>query len=85
LITVKITMCSRGSPKDLAILHSLSDDVYRKWVKVLNIRRSAGITPDQEIPEEVEVDTFVQEGPSNCLTFNSSQALFPLKLPSLVT
>jgi ribonuclease P/MRP protein subunit POP1 len=59
LITVKITMCSRGSPKDLAILHSLPDDVYRKWEKVLNIRRAAGITHEQEIPEEAEVDAFV--------------------------
>jgi ribonuclease P/MRP protein subunit POP1 len=85
LITVKITMCSRGSPKDLAILHSLSDDVYRKWERVLNVRRSAGITHEQEIPEENEVDAFVQEEPSHCLTdLNSSQALFPLKLPPLV-
>lgn len=71
LITVKITICSRGSPKDLAILHSLPDDVYRKWEKVFNIRRSAGITHEQEIPEETEVDAFVQ-GPNHCLTFNSS-------------
>lgn len=85
LITVKITMCSRGSPKDLAILHSLSDGVYRKWEKVLNIRRSAGVTHEQEIPEETEVDPFVQEEPGHYLTdFNSSQAPFPLKLPPLV-
>ena len=64
LITVKITMCSRGSPKDLAILHSLSDDVYKKWEKILNLRRSAGIANEQEIPEETEVDTFVQEDPA---------------------
>ncbi|KIM43164.1 hypothetical protein M413DRAFT_443976 [Hebeloma cylindrosporum] len=55
LITVKITMCSRGSPKDLAILHSLSDDVYGKWEKILSIRRSAGVAHGQEIPEETEL------------------------------
>jgi ribonuclease P/MRP protein subunit POP1 len=55
LVIVKVTMCSRGSPQDLAIIHSLSDDVYKKWGRVLNARGTAGIVHGREIPEETEV------------------------------
>jgi ribonuclease P/MRP protein subunit POP1 len=61
LVIVKITMCSRGSPQDLAIIHSLSDDVYRKWEKVLNARRAGGRAQEQETQEETEVGAFAQE------------------------
>jgi len=61
LVIVKIMMCSRGSPQDLAIIHLLSDDVYRKWERVLNARGTAGIAHGWETPEESEVGALTQE------------------------
>lgn len=55
LINVKLTMCLRGSPQDLALVYILSDDVCRKWEKL--IRQQIALLPgvDEETPEENEV------------------------------
>ncbi|KAF8809561.1 POP1-domain-containing protein [Phlegmacium glaucopus] len=55
LINVKVSMCSRGAPQDLAAIYSLSDDVYRKWEKALLLRESGGISLEDDTPQEAEL------------------------------
>ncbi|KAF8158346.1 ribonucleases P/MRP protein subunit POP1-domain-containing protein [Crassisporium funariophilum] len=56
LINVKVTMCSRGAPQDLAIIHSLSDDASRKWERALQRRKLGEIALDHDdTSEETEL------------------------------
>ena len=55
LINVKISMCSRGAPQDLAAIYSLSDDLYKKWERALLLRASGGISLEVDTPQEAEV------------------------------
>ena len=55
LINVKISMCSRGAPQDLAAIYSLPDDLYKKWEKALLLRASSGISLEDDTPQEAEV------------------------------
>jgi len=57
LVNVKSSMCSRGAPQDLAAIHSLSDDVCRKWEKALLLRESGGISLEDDTPQEAEVSS----------------------------
>ena len=57
LINVKISMCSRGAPQDLAAIYSLPDDLYKKWGKALLLRASSGISLDDDTPQEAEVSS----------------------------
>ncbi|KAF8908901.1 NUC188 domain-containing protein [Gymnopilus junonius] len=52
LVNVKITMCSRGAPDDLAMVYSLSDGVAKQWERLLAQRNKGS---DLETPEELEV------------------------------
>ena len=55
LINVKISMCSRGAPQDLAAIYSLPDDLYKKWEKALLLRASGGISLEDDTSQEAEV------------------------------
>ena len=55
LINVKISMCSRGAPQDLAAIYSLPDDLYKKWGKALFLRASSGMSLEDDTPQEAEV------------------------------
>lgn len=57
LINVKISMCSKGAPQDLAAIYSLPDDLYKKWEKALLLRASGGISLEDDTPQEVEVSS----------------------------
>ena len=57
LINVKISMCSRGAPQDLAAIYSLSDDVYKKWEKAILYRTSGGVSFEDDTPQEAEVSS----------------------------
>jgi ribonuclease P/MRP protein subunit POP1 len=54
LINIKISMCSRGAPQDLAVIHALSDDLYKKWGKML---ASGGNYLQEDTPQEAEVSS----------------------------
>ena len=57
LINVKVSMCSRGAPQDLAAVYSLSDDLYKKWEKALLLRASSGISLEDDTPQEADVSS----------------------------
>ena len=57
LINVKVSMCSRGAPQDLAAIYSLSDDVCRKWEKALVLRALGRISLEDDTPQEAEVSS----------------------------
>ena len=57
LINVKISMCSRGAPEDLAAIYSLPDDLYKKWERALLLRVSGGISLEDDTPQEAEVSS----------------------------
>ena len=57
LINVKISMCSRGAPQDLAAIYSLPDDLYKKWEKALVLRASVKISLEDDTPQEAEVSS----------------------------
>lgn len=51
LINVKIKMCSRGTPEELAMIYVLSDEVVLQWEKVLHSSKAV----DDESAKEIEV------------------------------
>lgn len=55
LVSVRVKMCKRGAPDDLALIYSMTDDESKKWEKALPKRRSNGVAINEETPEEVEV------------------------------
>ncbi|KAJ3515375.1 hypothetical protein NLJ89_g1799 [Agrocybe chaxingu] len=59
LINVKIDMCSRGSPESLCMIYSFTDDLARQWSKTLHARQSAGVSIDEDSPQEAELSTKV--------------------------
>jgi len=59
LINVKVSMCSRGAPQDLAAIYSLSDDVCKKWEKALLLRALGAISLEDDTPQEAELSEFV--------------------------
>jgi len=59
LINVKVSMCPRGAPQDLAAVYSLSDDLYKKWEKALLLRASSGISLEHDTPQEADLSEIV--------------------------
>jgi ribonuclease P/MRP protein subunit POP1 len=55
LVSIRVKMCKRGAPDDLALIYSMADDELKKWEKALQKSRSNGVAIDEETPEEVEV------------------------------
>jgi len=68
LINVKISMCSRGAPQDLAAIYSLSDDLYKKWEKALLLRASGGISLEDDTPQEAELSE-ITPNPSSIIGY----------------
>ena len=54
LINVKVKMCSRGTPEELAMIYVLADETVLQWEKVLHSSRVA----DDESPKEIEVPVY---------------------------
>lgn len=54
LVNVKVTMLLRGSPKDLAMIYTLSDDMCRKWKKLMHCQKVKA-SLDDETGGEIEV------------------------------
>jgi ribonuclease P/MRP protein subunit POP1 len=56
LINVKVKMCSRGTPEDLAMIYVLPDEVVLQWEKVLC---SSKVSDDESLKElEVTISSF---------------------------
>lgn len=56
LVTVRLILCGRGAPDDMAIIYSLQDDEVKKWDQVFNQRRrSSAVVADEESLDEVRV------------------------------
>lgn len=55
LINIKITMCTKGTPEDLAMIYSLQDNIVLQWRKALHIRQSSKISVDDDMPQETIV------------------------------
>lgn len=56
LVNVKVTMCARGAPKDLAVIYAVPDYEARRWMKVYRQGKSSTKSPsEEETPEEVQV------------------------------
>lgn len=53
LVTVRLLMCGRGAPDDLAVIYQVDDDEARKWSKVFEHRKHFNLGEDS--PDEVEV------------------------------
>ncbi|KJA21170.1 hypothetical protein HYPSUDRAFT_67916 [Hypholoma sublateritium FD-334 SS-4] len=57
LVNVKLTMCLRGAPQDLAMIYSLSDSACRQWKKLIHKAQSSSI--DEEMFGEEELANIV--------------------------
>ncbi|KAF8225887.1 POP1-domain-containing protein [Tricholoma matsutake] len=55
LVSVRVTMCKRGAPDDLALIYSMADDEVKKWEKALQKARNIRVALDEETVEEVEL------------------------------
>ena len=60
LVMVRLTMCGRGAPDDLAVIYRVDDDEARKWDNVLGRKsKSFAALVNDESPDEVEVSSCV--------------------------
>lgn len=55
LVTVKITLCGRGSPEDLANIYNMDDEEVQQWVEAESQRKSAAVPLDESGDNETEV------------------------------
>ncbi|KAF9527535.1 POP1-domain-containing protein [Crepidotus variabilis] len=51
LVNIRVEMCSRGTPEDLAMVYRLDDIVVKQWQKVLRLKQPGGPS-DEDTPEE---------------------------------
>ncbi|KAG6844608.1 hypothetical protein H0H87_005542 [Tephrocybe sp. NHM501043] len=58
LLSVRIMMCKRGAPDDLAIIYRVTDDETKRWEKVLALRNARGGL-DEETEEEAQLSSIV--------------------------
>ncbi|GLB38480.1 putative POP1-domain-containing protein [Lyophyllum shimeji] len=59
LVSVRVKLCTRGAPEDLATIYSVDDNEAKRWEKVLRNSRDPKIALDEETPEEVELSEIV--------------------------
>ncbi|KAF8073840.1 NUC188 domain-containing protein [Lyophyllum atratum] len=59
LVSVRVEMCKRGDPEDLAIVYSVDDNEAKRWEEVLRNPRDPKLALDMETPEEVELSEIV--------------------------
>ena len=56
LVRVRLRMCGRGCPEDLAMLYDMDDAEAAKWVRATQARKkSVGVGAEQEVEDETEV------------------------------
>lgn len=55
LINVRLKMCSRGAPDDLAIIHSITDEQYKLWYHAVKDKQTSG---DEDSPTQDQVCCF---------------------------
>ncbi|KAG6906953.1 hypothetical protein DXG01_011213 [Tephrocybe rancida] len=56
LVSVRIKICKRGAPEDLAIIYKISDDEAKRWERILRNTRGAH---EEETEEEVQLSEIV--------------------------
>lgn len=72
LVMVRLKMCGRGAPDDLAAIYSVDDDAARKWFRVINHKKWPEVVSAQgEIPDEVEVSSCIQGPHFVCVLTNT--------------
>ena len=55
LVHVRVTLCGRGVPDDMAFIYALDDQEARAWIKAHHQRGAAGYEVDEEPPDATEV------------------------------
>jgi ribonuclease P/MRP protein subunit POP1 len=55
LVHVRVTLCGRGAPDDMAFIYALEDQEARAWVKAHGPRGRAGYEVGEEPPDASEV------------------------------
>lgn len=58
LVTVKIALCGRGSPEDLANIYAMDDEEVKRWLGAEARRQYAKVPLDETQEDETEVCTF---------------------------
>jgi len=60
LVSVRVMVCARGAPNDLAVIYAIGDEEVGKWGRVLQKRKGAGVgLLDEESADEVKVSVHV--------------------------
>jgi len=54
-VHVRVWLCGRGAPDDMAFIYALEDQEARAWMKAHGQRRAAGYEVGEEPPNVVEV------------------------------
>lgn len=72
LVQVRVTLCGRGAPDDMAFVYALGDQEARAWVKAFGARGGlAGYEVGEEPPDASEVGWRFASPGSHSLTFRS--------------
>ncbi|RDB17942.1 Ribonucleases P/MRP protein subunit POP1 [Hypsizygus marmoreus] len=64
LVLVRVKMCKRGAPDDLAIIYSIEDEEAKKWERAMRNSRASKADLDSESPEELQLAELVAEASS---------------------
>lgn len=65
LVTVRLNVCARGAPDDLALIYSMSDGDAKAWTKMLTKDGKARLNTSITTPEEIDVSVI------SCVSINS--------------
>lgn len=56
LVRVRVRMCGRGCPEDLAVLYAMDDDEAGKWLRTEHLRKKGPSAAVEGTEDETEVD-----------------------------
>lgn len=56
LVSVRLKICKRGAPEDLAIIYSIDDGEVKKWEKALRGVRTLNVIPETETDTQEEIE-----------------------------
>src|ERR1700722_2094211 len=55
VVRVRVMICGRGVPEDLALIYAVDDEEARKWNKVIERRKKFDSPVNEESPDEADV------------------------------
>lgn len=92
LVRVRLRLCGRGCPEDLAVIHGMEDDEAVKWIQAEQLRKKGASLNTEEIEGETEVripwrcpNSMTDVLPHSYLSWHPLQTLSLVTLPQAIS